>query len=109
MSWKPQEDFCIRFKDKTAETRTVEELEEMVRKINEIANEYDFGVSMFSGIDSFSLALKEEKELIESYNDVVMFYKDDHSSLGELRNTIVGEVRETLLHDGFNDLIKEDN
>lgn len=44
MTWKPNDDYCIRFKDKTGNPRTQEKLSEMVGRIGYIAMEYGFSL-----------------------------------------------------------------
>lgn len=42
LEWKPGDDICVGFDDKTANPRTKEQLSEMLSKLRQIANEYDF-------------------------------------------------------------------
>jgi hypothetical protein len=45
--WQPSDDFFIRFDDKTGESRSKEFISEMVDRMTDIANEYDFDLSCF--------------------------------------------------------------
>ena len=59
--WEPMEDFCIRFVDKSGENRDEDKLDEMIKRINEVVNEYDFGVKTYSGLKCFYELLKGEE------------------------------------------------
>lgn len=45
--WKPQKDIGVIFDDKTAEDRDKAQIGEMIRRIRDIANEYDFDLSQW--------------------------------------------------------------
>ena len=55
-NWKPYDDYCIRFKDKTGKPRTEGQLSEMVGRIGYIAMEYGFSLDVWG-----SAKLAEEK------------------------------------------------
>ncbi len=67
MNWEPGDDYCVRWKDKTAEDRTKEQLDEMVEKMREIANEYDFDLSMATNWKGMKIVAAGEDKIIKKY------------------------------------------
>lgn len=55
--WKPQEDFLVVFDDKTGEKRTKPQLDEMVEKMREVAQQYNFDVSSYGGFKSMQKSI----------------------------------------------------
>jgi hypothetical protein len=48
-NWNPTDDFAIRLSDETGEERTESQLDKMVEQIQDIANAYDFDLSVSGG------------------------------------------------------------
>lgn len=64
--WKPGDDFVIRIDDKTAESRSVEQLDEMVQKARKIFNEHGFDLVMWGNWQGIRrIATKESFSIIE--------------------------------------------
>ena len=55
--WKPTDDICIVFDDKTGEDRAPEKIDLMVDEMREIANKYNFDLSMWGTDRSLFKAL----------------------------------------------------
>ncbi len=52
--WKPGDDVCIVFDDKTTARRTESELKTLVDELTEVANRHDFDLSQFGTNSSFA-------------------------------------------------------
>ena len=70
--WNPGDDICIGFDDKSASDRTKEQLSEMILKMKEVANEYDFDLKHWgneSSAEKYYIGLNKYKaELYERLN-----------------------------------------
>lgn len=51
-SWKPTEDICVVFDDKTGEERTPEQLDAFFKDIRDAANKHDFDLSHWGSNDA---------------------------------------------------------
>lgn len=81
--WQPQDDFCLRLSDETAEPRTEEELNEMVDRICEIANEYDFDLSASGSWQGFKHMVMGEFGLRAQWDFKEMLDKQRRDDLKE--------------------------
>ncbi len=61
MDWKPEEDFAIRFSDKTGETRVSGSLEIMLEEIRSITNNYGFDLLCYGSWLNMCRVSSEEK------------------------------------------------
>lgn len=67
MSWKPTEDFCIRLSDMNGEARTDEQLQEMVKRMRVIANEFNFDTNCYGSWKAMGIVMDGEREMMNKY------------------------------------------
>lgn len=67
MHWKPGDDICVRFDDKTAEERSDEKLAEMIERMRQIANEYDFDLSCYGSWKGTKAVAVGETKIMYAY------------------------------------------
>jgi hypothetical protein len=54
MKWEPGDDICFIFDDKTAETRSPDEIQNFIDDLKKIANRHDFDLSQFGTRSGFA-------------------------------------------------------
>lgn len=67
MNWIPGEDYYIRLTNKTADNLTEQQIQEMIEKIQTIAEKYDFGLGCHGSWKSFKIIAAGEDEIINKY------------------------------------------
>ena len=66
-AWQPGEDFFVRFDDKTGEPKDT--IEEMVDRMTEIANEYDFDLSCFGPWSAAGKIIDGERAIMTQFQN----------------------------------------
>ena len=68
--WKPCQDVCVLFDDKTGENRTSEELETMINEMQEVSNKYGFDLSAYGNDKSLYKMLKSRFKIAKEWKQI---------------------------------------